>query len=194
MLSYKDPLFKYGHIRRHKGLERPHMNFWLVVFLGFLYPYWFYGYLFYQFLRGVYRNIQLLLWISLFLFSVLSFFASQCFANRTQSQVLISQSSLMNVTYLHLGSVLKSNLSESNYSDITQFHERYWYISKRLGEAPNPVFQLASSLSLKKNEASVTMDVHLAVSLIRAVSVLSFSSLWVLIISTPDLHIKTMIF
>lgn len=85
-----------------------------------------------------------------FEFKLFCVFASQSFANRTESQVSLFQSSLVNVAYLHLWSILKHNINKSHYSDIMHFLDRYWQIPKMLGETPNSVFQLAYGIKCFK--------------------------------------------
>ena len=85
---------------------------------------------------------------------MLSAFASQAFANKTQSQVLIFPSSLMNSAPTTL-SRRSQTISRDAMTQISGISLIGTGISKMWGETPNYVFQLAYRIQFFKNEASV---------------------------------------
>lgn len=101
-------------------IEISQRSIWLTVFF-FLHPSWFYIYLFYQFMRDWYCNLQLLLWTNLFLVLVLSVFVLLVFG-KYNSLPNLNSPKLFNICVikpcLYLWSVSKCNFNKSQTTQI----------------------------------------------------------------------------
>lgn len=122
----------------------------------------------------------------------------QSLTKRTQSQVLIFQSSSANVLWKPTYTEVFSNtisVKTTSYSDIMHFQDRDWYISKMPRETPILFSNWHTIYNFfKKHDSLVDVKAEMELNVTHSVFVQPFDSLRFLSISTPDLHIKRLIF